>query len=100
MLYTPPLLGNESVSEVELVGANSLAALQPAQPGEVRNPLGINGATYRDRFEVEVDRLLAEEERWSAWWAEKASASVRASPFQPRLSGRTSCQSRSSGGGK
>ncbi len=41
---------------------NSRAALQPAQPGEVRNPLGINSATYRDRFEVEVDRLLAEEE--------------------------------------
>ncbi len=28
----------------------------------MRNPLGINGATYRDRFEVEVDRLLAEEQ--------------------------------------
>ena len=41
---------------------NSLGALQPAQPGEVRNPPGINGATYRDRFELEVDRLLAEEE--------------------------------------
>lgn len=38
---------------------NSLANLMPpAQPGEVRNPKGINQYTYRRDFELAIDELL------------------------------------------
>lgn len=40
---------------------NSLAALRPVSKGEVRNPRGINGYSYRESFEKEIDRLLAAE---------------------------------------
>lgn len=40
---------------------NTLAALRPASKGEVRNPRGINGHSYRESFEKEIDRLLAAE---------------------------------------
>lgn len=40
---------------------NTLAALRPVSKGEVRNPRGINGHSYRESFEKEIDRLLAAE---------------------------------------
>jgi hypothetical protein len=42
------------------INPKSLSNLRPVAPGEVRNPKGRNGATYRREAERLLDELLAE----------------------------------------